>query len=360
MTIWQGSGPQNVRDLFSRARKYAPSIIFIDEIDAIGRKRGQEIGTGMAEERTLNALLTEMDGFSTPSARPVIVLAATNLVEKLDEALLRRFDREVEVDKPDRTARAAYLRRRLQGTALRCVSDSVIERLSGQTANMTIAQLERIVELAGRMASGGDGIIADEIVEEAFERMRLGDLKSVTIPNSLLRTARHEAGHCLIGWLQGRKPHQISIVARGGAGGFVETEIDEDKMVYSLEELEGLIRQSMGGRAAEIVYYGDKAGLTTGASADLKAATHYAELMVRDYGMAEGIGQVVIDPRRLADGPLAIKVMEAVETIIKRQLDAAIETIRTHQAVLDRLVEALMDTNRLTVRELEEILPRID
>lgn len=359
VTIWQGSGPQNVRDLFSRARRYAPSIVFIDEIDAIGKTRSGSLGASASSEQTLNALLTEMDGFGSPAAKPIIVLAATNLVELLDGALRRRFDREIEVDKPDRSARSAYLRRRLQGHAFRQVSDAVVERLAGQSANMTVAELERVVELSGRMASNGDGIITDEIVEEAFEKMRLGDIKNVAAPESLLRTARHEAGHCIIGWLRGERPVQISIIARGNVGGFVEKEADEDKMVYTVEDLEGMIRQSMAGRAAETVYYGEKGGLTTGASSDLKSATHYAELMVREYGMGDGIGHVVIDPKRLGDGPLAIEVMRTTERIIKQQLDSAVQAINNNRPTMDRLVDALMDKNRLTREDLESVMSEI-
>lgn len=360
VTIWQGSGPQNVRDLFVRARKYAPAIIFIDEIDAIGKTRTGGVGASVSAEQTLNALLTEMDGFENKSGtRPVIVLSATNLVEMLDEALRRRFSREIEVDKPDRTARTGYLKRRLQGTKLRQVSDEVIKRIAGQSANMTIAELERIIELGGRLAASEDGIITDKIIEEAFERMRMGEAKKTTHPETLLRVARHEAGHCLVGWLRGEKPVQITIVARGKAGGYVERQNDEEKMLLSKTELDGRIRQAMGGRAAEILYYGWQDGSTTGVSGDLQSATRYAGLMVRDYGMSEKIGQVAVDSRRLTDGPLAIAVMKSIEQIINTQLESAIEELKTNKAYLDKLVEQLMEKNRLTTSELEKILPEI-
>ncbi len=360
VTIWQGSGPQNVRDLFARARRYAPAIVFIDEIDAIGKKRTGGAGASAAAEQTLNALLTEMDGFGSSSAvKPVIVLAATNLVEILDDALRRRFDREIEVDKPDRAARASYLKRRVQGSKARQVDDEVIERLAGQSANMTIAELERVVELAARIASGGEGIITNGIIEEAFERMRLGEIKKAADHETLLRVARHEAGHCIIGWLRGEKPVQITIVARGSAGGFVEREADEERMLYTQAEIEARIRQAMGGRAAEIIYYGEKEGFTSGVVGDLRAATHYAELMVRDYGMGEGIGQVAIEPKRLADGPLAIQVMQSVEKIIKSQLDLAVRELQAQRQYLDLLVDRLMEENRLTAADLEQILAEV-
>jgi cell division protease FtsH len=354
VTKYVGSGPENIRKLFARARRYAPTILFIDEIDAVGKKRGNS--GSRAYDETLNAILTEMDGFDSSAKKPVIVIAATNLIEHLDDALRRRFDREIEVDKPDRAARTAYLKKRLQGKKGREVSDEVIQRLAGQSANMTIADLERIVELAGRMASSAEGVITDALVEEAFERMLMGEAKGETDPETLLRVARHEAGHCLIGWLRGEKPVQITIVARGNAGGFVEREADENRMLYTRAELEGTIRQSMGGRAAEIIYYGEENGLTTGVSGDLQTATHYAEIMVRAYGMGEGIGQVTIDPKRLADGPLAIKVMEAAEKIVKSQLDRAITELQERRESMDQLVDKLMEKNRLTRSELEAIL----
>lgn len=354
VTKYVGSGPENVRNLFIRARRYAPTILFIDEIDAIGRKRG-EFGN-RAYDETLNAILTEMEGFEAWGKKPVIVIAAANLVEHLDDALRRRFDREIEVDKPDRAARADYLKNRLQGKRGRNVSDEIIKRMAGQSTNMTIAELERVVELAGRKASFGNGVITDQTVEDAFEQIRMGEMKGETDPQTLLRVARHEAGHCLIGWLRGEKPVQITIVARGKTDGFVEREADENRIIYSKSELEGIIRQSMGGRAAEIIYYGDDDGLTTGAAGDLQRATHYAGLMVRDYGMEKGIGQVAINPKNLNDGPLAIKVLESVEKIINSQLIYAIDELRKHRKSLDHLVERLMEKNRLTRNELEIIL----
>ena len=185
----------------------------------------------------------------------------------------------------------------------------------------------------------------------------MGETKGKTDSQTLLRVARHEAGHCLIGWLRDEKPVQITIVARGKAGGFVEREEDENRMIYSKQELEGMIRQAMGGRAGELLYYGEDDGLTTGVSGDLKTATHYAGMMVRDYGMGEGIGPVAIDPGRLGDGPLAIKVMESIEKIVKEQLDLAVMELRNHRAVMDSLVTNLMEKNRLTRIELEGILP---
>lgn len=353
VTVWQGSGPQNVRELFARARRYAPAIVFLDEIDAVGKQR---IGSTRPTEETLNALLTEMDGFRTPAQPPVVVIAATNQVELLDEALRRRFDREVEVDKPDRRARAAYLRQRLRGMSAGAVSDAAIEALAARSAGLTIVGLERVVAQAGRLAVEGEGAINDALLEEAFARLQLGEARALSDPAGLLRVARHEAGHGLIGWLAGRKPVQISILARGRVGGSVESEPDEERLGYTRAELESRIRQALGGRAAELLYYGERDGPSTSAVGDLRAATRYAEQMVRDYGMDEGIGPLVLAPDQWEQGPLAAQAVQAVQRIVKDQLALALEELRVHRPALDRLVEALQARNRVTREELEELL----
>lgn len=357
VTKYQGSGPENVRNLFARGRRYAPSILFIDEIDAIGKKR-EGTGFNRAQEETLNAVLTEMDGFSSSASKPVIVIAATNLMDKLDPALVRRFDREVEVDKPDKSARMAFLRKRL-ASGLHCkVSETVMERIARQSAGDTIANLERAIRMAGRRAAQTGGVITDAVMEEAFETMRMGDSKG-TAPDqeTLLRIARHEAGHCLVGWLQGDRPMQITIVARGRAGGYVEREAREDKMIYTKKELENSIRQTMAGRAAEMIYYGDEDGLSTGVGSDLQQATRVADSMVRHYGMTTSLGQVALGDDLMRDGPLAMSVVKAKEQVVAEQLAKSRAILEANRGVMDMLVEKLMEKNRLTREDLEKILP---
>jgi len=221
---------------------------------------------------------------------------------------------------------------------------------------MTIAELERIIQLAGRQAALSDGIINDALLEEAFETMRLGAVKGGrTDPETLLRTARHEAGHCLIGWHQGHKPVQITIVARGQAGGYFEQESEENRQIYTKAELEGIIRWYMGGRAAEILFYGPEEGLASGVGSDLKRATHIAELMVRDFGMSPEIGLVALAEKRPQDGPLALAVNQAVNSIIQNQLQRAVDELAAQRPVLARLVGRLLEKNRLVREELEEI-----
>jgi cell division protease FtsH len=358
VTKWQGSGPENVRKLFEQARRYAPAIIFIDEIDSIGKRReGARGGSDSAAEQTLNALLVEMDGFSTNKTNPVIVVAATNLVGLLDDALRRRFDREIEVDRPDRDARSAYLKKRLLVKEQGGITEITIERIAGQSAGMTIAELERIIELSGRMAVDSETIINDSILEEAFERIRMGDAKITKNEEALKRIARHEAGHCLAGWLRGECPVQVTIVGRGNAGGYVERQSDEEKILYTKTELEDLIFQAMAGRAAEIIYYGDEQGLSSGAGADLRNATRYANRMVSEYGMSSEIGQVVIEHSQGADSGLSIEITHAVRKIIENQLERGIKELQSNKDPLDLLVSSLLAKNRLTTSELEKILP---
>ena len=356
VTIWQGSGPQNIRNLFSRARRYAPSIVFIDELDAIGKRRVGMAGGGRAEESTLNALLTEMDGFGSPSLRPTVLLAATNLVEVLDEALLRRFDRVIEVPPPDRAARNAYLQHELLNRQLSQVSEGVIDSIAGRSAGMTIADLRGIVNEAAVMAAREGCALTDAIVEEAFEKIRMGEAKRTPDAETLERIARHEAGHALIGWLTGSPPVQVTIVGRGSAGGYVEREAQEDKIIYTRTELEEMICQAMGGRAAELLYYGDADGLSSGVASDLRNATTWADRMIREFGMSEEIGQVFFDSRRMQDGPLAVIVREAAERIVRAQLDNALGMLRANREALDLLSCELLSKNRLTRSDLERIL----
>ncbi len=355
VTIWQGSGPKAVRDLFNRGRRYAPAIIFIDEIDAIGRKRGGL--SGRAEETTLNALLTEMDGFSSPANRPVILLAATNLAEHLDDALRRRFDREILVDKPDRQARLAYLQDALASEHQEGrISDSLVERIATQSADMTIADLKRIVNESAVMAAQTAAQLDDDLLVESFEKLRMGEAKDLPDEETLLRIARHESGHTLIGWQLGIPAFQVTIVGRGGAGGYLERQADETKTIYTKSELENMICQAMGGRAAELLFYGDTGGLSTGVSGDLRSATHWAQRMVANYGMESTVGQIFINPEALKDGPVAHKLHEAVQRIIKSQLDRAVTLLEKDRDKLDTLIAELLEKNRLSKEELEAIL----
>ncbi len=356
VTIWQGSGPQNIRNLFDRARRYAPSIVFIDEIDSIGIKRaGSQGGAGRAEESALNALLTEMDGFKNVSDRPVILLAATNLIENLDPALRRRFDREIVMEKPDRSARLLYIEKSLRNRKNSNISGALIENMAKQSAGMTLSDLERIIQEGAVMAAEKGSFITDESLKESFEKIRMGDVKAIPSPSILKRIARHEAGHALIAWLGGNPPVQVTIIGRGYAGGYMEREADEDMVIYTKPELEQRICEAMGGRASEILYYGEEEGLSTGASEDLKKATSLARMMVLEFGMSKDFGFLSIDKNY--DGNLSIEIKGVIDRIIREQLEKAVKLLEENRKYLNKLYRTLLEQNRLTGEEMKKILP---
>lgn len=356
VTKWQGSGPENVRALFARARRYAPAVVFIDEVDAIGRRRTGGEGSARAEESTLNALLTEMDGFGGPTLRPVVVLAATNLAGELDEALRRRFDREVEVPPPDRAARAAFLRSELLGRSGSEVTQALVDELAGRSAGLTLAELRRVANEAAIAAARSGAPLADAVVGEAFERIRMGDPGAVPDAATLERIARHEAGHVVVCWLTGSLPVQATVVGRGGAGGYAEREEDEGRLLRTRAEILDLICQAMAGRAAEIVCYGEEDGLSTGVGSDLRAATRLAERMACDLGMSAELGHVQLDPRAAHGGALALRVTGAVERVVRSQLERARGLLSAHRDALDRVAAALLARNRLGRADLAALL----
>lgn len=359
VTIWQGSGPQNVRDLFARARRYAPAIVFIDEIDAVGVKRSGSMGGARSAEETLNALLTEMDGFAADRRRPVIVLAATNLAERLDEALVRRFDRVIEVDRPDRDARLAYLNKVLPDDQDTRVSRDVLKRLAGQAAGMTIADMERVVQEAAVVAARAKKPLDDTILEGAFEKIRLGEAARPPSREMLERVARHEAGHTLLAWLGGNLPVQVTIVGRRGAAGYMESEQDEERMIITKPEIEQRIREAMGGRAAELHFYGAEAGLSSGASGDLRQATQWALRMVREFAMDENFGCFGEFRQEQDNTGLADRAAIAAEKIVRQELEKACRAVSENSAALERLANMLLEKNRLVREEIAALLENI-
>lgn len=207
------------------------------------------------------------------------------------------------------------------------------------------------------MAAQTGRSIDDAFLEEAFEKARMGVASAVPDAATLERVARHEAGHTLIAWLGGNPPVQVTIVGRGGAGGFMERDNDEQRMLYTRPELEQLIREAMGGRAAEILYYGEEAGLSTGASSDLRSATHRAVQMVREFGMDRQIGQIALGEVLGRDpGELGPVIARQVEATVRAQLDFALARLKENRAGLDRLVSELLVRNRLTREELGAII----
>ena len=359
VTRFQGSGPEAVRDLFKRARRYAPAIIFIDEIDAVGRKRGEN-PNAHAEEMTLNALLTEMDGFSVNPRRPVFVIAATNYdVEEgkggpgtIDPALARRFDRRVLVDLPNAEEREALLRLLLKKHPGHAVSDEMIRRTAQRSAGMSPANLTGVLEQASRMAVKAGKPMDDAMLDEAYELTRHGAKKDWGY-EYLERVARHESGHALLCWLGGNTPAYLTIVARGDHGGYMEHSSRDMGPLSTKEEMIHRIRTSLGGRAAELVYYGEEQGISTGASGDLEQATRVAAAMLCAYGMDGEFGLMAMDLRDALKDP---EVRKKINEMLRQEMEKTVEIIRSNSGRMDRMVDALMQKNRLTGEEMEALL----
>ena len=357
-----GEGAEKVHELFRTARKYAPSILFIDEIDAIAKERKGGTNSGSNGEETLTAFLTEMDGFSNDPSKPVFVLAATNFdVEpgkdkSLDPALMRRFDRRVYIELPDKKARIRFLKMKISRNHAMDISESQIENICIRATGMSLAEMDSFIELALRSAiREGSTVVNDEILEEAFETFNSGEAKKWDT-SQLERVARHEAGHAFLCWLGGEIPSYLTIVARGSHGGYMQRAEREGKAIYTKNELLSLIRTSLGGRAAEIVYYGECEGVSTGASGDLANATDVAQQIVCTYGMDESFGLAVVHNSVAANGAMSVEVRTAVNRILDEQMNEAVRIISENKDKIDALVRYLLLKNHLNSEEIDSIL----
>jgi cell division protease FtsH len=354
-----GVGASRVRDLFETAKKNAPAIIFIDELDAIGRARGGSLSVGGHDEReqTLNQILTEMDGFT--GTENVIVLGATNRPEILDPALLRpgRFDRRLTISPPDQAGRRQILEVHVRGVPL--AADVDLDAVASATPGMVGAELANLVNEAALTAARRNHTQVQQAdFSDALEKIVLGSERRILLSaEDRRRTAYHEAGHALLGMLTpGADPvRKISIVPRGHALGVTFQSPDADRYSYSASYLRGRIAGMLAGRAAEELVYGD---VTTGAENDLEQATGIAKQMVGRWGMSEKVGMMSVlpDPRReqplsLSGDGISPAARELVETEARRILDQgyeqALETLRANRERLDALVEALLRTETL-------------
>lgn len=355
-----GEGPEKVHELFRTARKYAPAILFVDEIDAIAKERRGEDGQGV--EETLTAFLAEMDGFKNDTSKPVFVLAATNFdvepgrPKSLDPALMRRFDRRVYIDLPNREDRVRYINMKISGNPAFQVSQTQLDNLALRSTGMSLASLESVFELALRSAiRTGGAKVTDEVLDEAFETFNSGEKKQWDA-STLERVARHEAGHAYLCWYGGETPSYLTIVARGSHGGYMQHGDHEGKAIYTREELLSRIRTSLGGRAAEIVYYGPEDGISTGASGDLSNATATAQRIICSYGMDENFGLAVVDQQAARVGELSSEVRIAVNQILSREMENAVRILKENREAVDRLVNALIAKNQLTQNEIIAVL----
>lgn len=355
-----GEGPEKVHDLFRSARKYAPTIVFIDEIDAIAKERHGDERVAAGEE-TLTALLAEMDGFNVDSTKPVFVLAATNFdvapgsPRSLDQALVRRFDRRIYVDLPTDEERKQFMLRKCAKNAMFDIGEQDIDNLAVRTVGMSLSDLDSIFEFALRQALRAElNKVKADILDEAFETYVNGEKKNWS-EAEVERVARHEAGHAFLCWQSGETPSYLTIVARSDHGGYMQHDSTDKKTIYTKDELLSRIRVALGGRAAEIVCYGECGGVSTGASGDLVSATAIAERIVCSYGMVDECGLAVSDPRTLRSGDVAKEVRKAVNKLLSEQMSQAIEKIRANKDMLDVLSNELMQKSHLSANEISEL-----
>ena len=354
-----GQGPEEVRNLFKTARKYAPSIIFIDEIEVIGKLRDGSDG-GNKSMDILNALLNEMDGFKTDLRKPVFVLAATNYdidqssATSLDPALVRRFDRRIYVDLPNKEERISYLKLKLSEIPFSALSESEIESFSVRTTGKSLADIETILEFALRnLYRSKLNELTYDVLSEAYEAFYYGE-KKVWDSDAVLRTARHEAGHALVSWCRGNIPTHVTVVSRGNFGGYMLDERGKNSGSYTKEELLSEISILLGGRAAELICYGEEDGLTTGPSSDLRRATDLAEMLICDYSMDNEMGMGVIN-KAAASGEIQLKIRERVNEILNQSLKATIETIKGKMDIFEKMVNQLVSKNHLTADDIKAI-----
>jgi cell division protease FtsH len=365
-----GVGAARVRDLFKQAREHAPAIIFIDELDSIGRARGQTVIGGSSEqEQTLNQILTEMDGFS--SREGIIVLAATNQPDVLDRALLRpgRFDRRVVVNLPDKKGRKAILEVHTRRVPL--APDMSLEEVAAATPGLSGADLRNLVNEAALLAARRDqNDVGQKDFLDALEKIVLGPERPLLLSrHDRERIAYHEGGHAILGLVvPGADPvHRVTIVPRGQALGVTYQRPDSDRYNYPEAYLRARIVGMLGGRAAEEVVYGTK---TTGAENDIEQATSLARNMVTRWGMSDRLGMVQLAPKqnpylnsmdgyggasKVVSEATARAIDEEVLRIISESHDEATRLLTEHRRELDALADALLARETLDEQEILEV-----
>jgi cell division protease FtsH len=377
--MFVGVGASRVRDLFEQAKSNAPCIVFIDEIDAVGRQRGAGLGGGNDErEQTLNQLLTEMDGFEGNTG--IIIIAATNRPDVLDAALLRpgRFDRQVVVDRPDYAGRVEILNVHARGKTL--AKDVDLERIARRTPGFTGADLSNLLNEAAILAARRNltEISMDEI-NDAIDRVLAGPEKKDRVMSERRKqlVAYHEAGHALVGALMpDYDPVQkISIIPRGRAGGLTWFTPSEDRMdsgLYSRSYLENQMAVALGGRLAEEIIFGDEE-VTTGASNDLQQVARVARQMVTRFGMSDRLGPVALGRQQgnmflgrdiMSERDFSEETAAAIDEEVRKLVDVAYarakQVLEDNRHVLDQIADMLVEKETVDAEELQDILGRND
>jgi cell division protease FtsH len=377
--MFVGVGASRVRDLFEQAKSNAPCIVFIDEIDAVGRQRGAGLGGGNDErEQTLNQLLTEMDGFEGNTG--IIIIAATNRPDVLDAALLRpgRFDRQVVVDRPDYSGRSEILKVHARGKTL--AKDVDLDKIARRTPGFTGADLSNLLNEAAILAARRNltEISMDEI-NDAIDRVLAGPEKKDRVMSEKRKTlvAYHEAGHALVGALMpDYDPVQkISIIPRGRAGGLTWFTPSEDRMdtgLYSRAYLENQMAVALGGRIAEELIFGEEE-VTTGASNDLQQVARVARQMITRFGMSDKLGPVALGRQQgnmflgrdiMSERDFSEETAAAIDEEVRKLVDVAYtrakEVLVGNRHILDQLAQMLVDKETVDAEELQEILANND
>jgi cell division protease FtsH len=372
--MFVGVGAARVRDLFDQAKQNAPAIVFIDEIDAVGRHRGAGLGGGHDErEQTLNQLLVEMDGFDARTG--VILMAATNRPDILDPALLRpgRFDRQIVVDRPDLEGRKGILRVHARGKPF----DPLVELdvIARRTPGFTGADLANVINEGALLAArrGRKSITTGEL-EEAIDRVVAGPERRTRLISDREKKviAYHEGGHALVAYvLPNADPvHKITIISRGRALGYTMTLPMEDKFLVTRQELIDELAMLLGGRVAEELQFGD---ITTGAQNDLDRATKIARQMVTEYGMSERLGPLTLGQKQgevflgrdFASHPdyseqVAYEIDSEIRELIDQAHDEALEILTDHRPRLDAIAASLIEKETIEKEELVQLLEGLD
>jgi len=372
--MFVGVGASRVRDLFEQAKANAPAIVFVDEIDAVGRHRGAGLGGGHDErEQTLNQMLVEMDGFDVN--RGVILIAATNRPDILDPALLRpgRFDRQIVVDRPDLEGRKAILGVHAKGKPF--ASDVDLSIIARRTPGFTGADLANVINEAALLTARTDAKqITTGLLEESIDRVIAGPMRKTRVMSEKEKkvTAYHEGGHALVAWaLPNTDPvHKISIIARGRSLGHTLVLPEEDKYNQTRSEMMDMLAYALGGRAAEELVFHEP---TTGASNDIEKATATARAMVMTYGMSEKLGPLKfgrtegdvflgrdLGHERDFSEEVASMIDDEVRELIERAHDEAWEILVQYRDVLDDMVLKLLDKETLSKSDLAEIFKSVD
>ena len=362
--MFAGLGASRVRKLFEKAKKIAPCIVFIDEIDAIGSRRTSGSGAETENNQTLNQLLVEMDGFDTEET--IIVLAATNRPEMLDKALLRpgRFDRQITIPNPDLKGRLEILKIHSKDKKL---SDDVnLESIAEDTAGFTGAELENILNEAAIVATKNKHEeIENDDIEEAVKKVTVGlEKKERVISDKDKRlTAYHEAGHAVVSRYLPTQTNvkEVSIIPRGVAGGYTMYKSNEDKYYISKTEMQEKLIALLGGRAAEKLVLDD---ISTGASNDIEVATKIARDMVTKYGMSDKLGPIDFQGKepyetQMFGEDIGDKIGQEVKTLIDTAYNDAIILLNEHRDKLDKIAQTLLQKEKINEQEFNRIFEEV-